>query len=56
MSGAAPAEDALKPTLSLVELSFSGYDPGGMLVGSTIMETLVVEQSSCHQMCLGACE
>ena len=45
--------DISSPPFLLVKLSFAGYDPGGLLVGTTLMETLVVEQSSCHQLCSG---
>ena len=39
--------------LADVKLSFSGYDPGGLLLGTTFFDTLLVEASSCHQLCLG---
>ena len=49
----ATAGDFSSSPISLVKLAFSGYDPGGLLVSFTMMDTLVVEQSYCHRLCLG---
>ena len=55
-TGSIQLSDLLTPAscpLALIKLSFSGYDPGGLLLGTTFFDTLLVEASSCHQLCLG---